>query len=215
MHQQRQRTRELVPDPCLRFDPETLGLTDYSRPFFRRPTVKVARDLIGAFLARRFREEWYGCRIVETEAYLGARDRAAHTWGGRRTARVEPMYMDGGHLYVFFIYGMHSCANIVTRAVGIAEAVLLRAAEGPDRCPPKLLSGPGRLCARLGITVADNGRDLLAGGDLRLFRSRREKREIGVTPRIGVDYAGEARDWPLRFYDRQSPAVSGPSRLRQ
>jgi DNA-3-methyladenine glycosylase len=124
------------------------------------------------------------------------------------------MYLDGGHLYVFFVYGMHNCANIVTRPPGLAEAVLLRAAEGPAGTPPKLLSGPGRLCSALGITTAWSGMDLLSGGDIQVFRARSKKPRIGVTPRIGVDYAGEAKDWPLRFYDLSSPAVSGPPHLR-
>jgi DNA-3-methyladenine glycosylase len=146
---------------------------------------------------------------VETEAYLGPKDRAAHSWNGRRTPRVEPMYADGGHLYVFFVYGMHSCANVVTRPAGIAEAVLLRAAEGPDGAPPRLLSGPGKLCAALGITTRESGLDLLSRGPVRVFRRRGRPRAVGVSPRIGVDYAGEAAKWPLRFFDRESAAVSG------
>src|SRR5688572_6835958 len=150
-----------APDPRLRFDPETLGLEELPRSFFRRDTVAVARDLVGAWIARRHRGKWYGARVVETEAYTGPGDDAAHSFRGRRTARVEPMYLDGGHLYVFFVYGMHSCANVVTRRAGEPEAVLLRAAEGPEGTPAKLLSGPGKLCAGLGITVAETGRDLV------------------------------------------------------
>src|SRR6266545_421336 len=134
-----------APDPRLRIDPKGAGLAEPSRGFFRRGTVVVARDLVGAWIARRFRGCWYAARIVETEAYVGAPDRAAHSWGGRRTQRVEPMYADGGHLYVFFVYGMHSCVNVVTRKAGQPEAVLLRAADGPEDAP-RLLSGPGRLC---------------------------------------------------------------------
>ncbi len=176
-------------------------------------TAQVAREIIGAWIARRHRNQWYGARIVETEAYLGSMDAAAHSWRGRRTPRVEPMYRDGGHLYVFFIYGMHHCANVVTRPEGIAEAVLLRAAEGPEGTPPKLLSGPGRLCAGLGITAGSNGLDLLSNGDLRLFQGQRKDPDIGVSRRIGVDYAGDAAHWPLRFFDRNSKAVSGSARL--
>jgi DNA-3-methyladenine glycosylase len=188
-------------------------LSEFSRKFFRQDTARVAREIIGAWLARRYQGQWYGARIVETEAYLGSPDAAAHSWKGRRTPRVEPMYRDGGHLYVFFVYGMHYCANVVTRAAGIAEAVLLRAAEGPQGAPAKLLSGPGRLCTGLGITVASSGFDLLSGGDLRLFRGSGKKIDVGVSKRIGVDYAGEAADWPLRFFDRNSAAVSGSARL--
>jgi DNA-3-methyladenine glycosylase len=196
------------PDPRLAFDPDAGDLETVSREYFRRDTVRVARSLLGAWLARRYRGRWYGGRIVETEAYLGARDRAAHSWGGRRTRRVEPMYADGGHLYVFLVYGMHCCANVVTRRAGVPEAVLLRAAEGPDRAPARLLSGPGRLCAALGITTAWSGADLLGGGPIRILRGRGRRPSIAVSPRIGVDYAGEAAAWPLRFYDRGSKAVS-------
>lgn len=200
------------PDPRLRFGPDELGLEEASRGFYLRGTVAVARDLIGAFLARRWRGQWYGARIVETEAYLGTRDAAAHSFGGRRTERVEPMYAEGGHLYVFLVYGMHSCANVVTGASGRAEAVLLRAAEGPPAAPGRLLTGPGKLCAAMGITVAHSGRDLVGGREIALFRRPRGRRpRIGVSPRVGVDYAGEASRWPLRFFDLDSRAVSGRS----
>ncbi len=197
------------PDPCLALDPKALGLTQPSREFYRRPTVAVARSLVGTYLVRRHRGRWYGARIVETEAYLGIKDRAAHSWAGRRTPRVEPMYADGGHLYVFLVYGMHHCANIVTRRRGVPEAVLLRAAEG-SKCAPSFMAGPGKLCSALGITIGDSGVDLLAGS-IRIFvPARRARRRLGVTARIGIDYAGAARAWPLRFYDGDSASVSQP-----
>jgi DNA-3-methyladenine glycosylase len=197
------------PRPCLRFQPEAVGFTEPPRAFYRRETVAVARDLVGTWIARRWRGGWFGARIVETEAYLGSRDAAAHSWKGRRTPRVEPMYRDGGHLYVFLVYGMYNCANVVTRRAGEAEAVLLRAAEAPEGCATRLLSGPGKLCAALNITTATSGLDLLGGGAIRIFRPRRRRVRIGVSPRIGVDYAGAAASWPLRFFDRDSTAVSG------
>jgi DNA-3-methyladenine glycosylase len=196
------------PDSRLEFDPAAQRLFEPPRAFYRRGTVTVARSLVGAWIARRFRGRWYGGRIVETEAYLGPKDRAAHSWAGRRTERVEPMYAEGGHLYVFLVYGMHHCANVVTRAAGVPEAVLLRAAEGPELAPPRLMAGPGKLCAALGITVADSGRDLVGGGPIRVFARRARRASLGVSVRIGVDYAGVAKDWPLRFYDRGSAAVS-------
>jgi DNA-3-methyladenine glycosylase len=112
---------------------------------------------------------------------------------------------------------MHHCANVVTRTEGIPEAVLLRGAEGPPGAPVKLLSGPGRLTAALGITVSLSGIDLISGGDIRVFRGApgKTRAETGVSPRIGVDYAGEAALWPLRFFDKNSPAVSGPARLNK
>jgi DNA-3-methyladenine glycosylase len=200
-----------APDERLRFEPLELGLAQPPRSFYRRDTVRVARDLVGAWLARRFEGRWYGARLVETEAYLGVEDAAAHSYRGRRTARVEPMYADGGHLYVFLVYGMHHCLNVVTRRAGRPEAVLLRAAEGPPGAPRLLLAGPGRLAAGLGITAAWSGVDLLEG-DIAVFR-RRGRVRIGVSARIGIDYAGEAAAWPLRFIDADSGAVSGTARL--
>ena len=197
------------PDPRLRFEPDALGLREAPRSFYRRETTRVARDLIGSYLARFWRGRWHGARIVETEAYLGPADAAAHSFGGRRTPRVEPMYADGGHLYVFLVYGMHHCANVVTRRAGDAQAVLLRAAEGPPGTPTQLLSGPGKLAAALGITTGATGRDLVGGADVRLFRRPRGRPpRVGISSRIGVDYAGEAAAWPLRFFDLDSEAVS-------
>src|SRR5262245_47913500 len=199
-----------APDKRLRFYPRALGLRAAPRAFFRSDPVEVARDLIGAWFARRYRGGWHGGRLVETEAYLGVADAAAHSWKGRRTPRVEPMYGDGGTLYVFFVYGMHYCANVVTGVRGKPQAVLLRAAEGPDGAPDRLLSGPARLCAALGVTRSASGLDLVRGDRYRiLLDAQRRRPSIGVSPRIGVDYAGEAAAWPLRFFDRASTAVSG------
>jgi DNA-3-methyladenine glycosylase len=185
---------DLAPDPRLRFDFSEPGWRELPRTFFLRETMAVARDLLGVWIARRFRGKWHGARIVETEAYLGEKDAAAHTWRGRRTRRVEPMYREGGHLYVFLVYGMHHCANVVTR-------------------PAKLLSGPGKLCAALGLTVAFSGMDLLGSRDVRLFCRDGEAPTIGTSARIGVNYAGEAKDWPLRFFDLSSPSVSGKKQI--
>jgi DNA-3-methyladenine glycosylase len=125
------------------------------------------------------------------------------------------MYREGGHLYVFAIYGMHHCANVVTREAGNPQAVLLRACEPPEGAPEHLLSGPGKLCAALGITRMDSGEDLVDGERFAIFRRRGARRpRIGVSPRIGVDYAGEAAAWPLRFFDADSGAVSVRKKLR-
>ncbi len=204
-----------APDDRLRLKPRTFGLRPFTRSFFLRPTEIVARELIGAWLVRRHENVLYGARIVETEAYLGSKDAAAHSFGGRRTPRVEAMYREGGHLYVFFVYGMHYCANVVTQREGVAEAVLLRAAEAPIDSRAGLLSGPARLCKALGITRELNGSDLLRSKQIRLLRGNAGVPRIAVTPRIGIDYAGSAKEWPLRFFDLDSPAVSGPTRLKK
>jgi DNA-3-methyladenine glycosylase len=211
----RSEPKRFPPDPRLRLHAPEFDFSEFPREFFRRNTVDVAQALIGSWLARYYEGEWHGARIVETEAYIGAEDAAAHSWRGRRTKRNEPMYRDGGYFYVFLVYGMHSCANVVTRTEGIAEAVLLRAAEGPEGSPVKLLSGPGKLCSALGITVADSGMDLLSPGDIKIFRGKTGNSLIGKSKRIGVEYAGEAAEWPLRFFDLNSRAISGPAKLRQ
>ncbi len=101
--------------------------------FYRRETAVVARDLLGCRLVRTLPDgERRSVVIVETEAYLGAKDRAAHTWNGRRTPRVAPMWGPGGHAYVYFVYGMHFCMNVVTGREGVPEAVLLRAAVSEE-----------------------------------------------------------------------------------
>ena len=192
----------------LRVDPARLPSRAATRAFFRRDTRVVARQLLGAWLLRTSGGKTHGARIVEVEAYLGAGDAAAHSRGGRRTPRVEPMYGDGGLLYVFQVYGMHFCANVVTRRPGVAEAVLLRAASHPG-ADPRLLSGPGKLCAAMGITTLHTGGDLLASPEFEIRLDPVPRSRVARGPRIGVDYAGDAKDWPLRYWIAGEPAVSG------
>lgn len=187
------------------------------RAFYERETAIVARDLLGCVL------ECGGARLViaETEAYVGAADRACHTFGGRRTARVEPMWGPGGHAYVYRIYGLHDCMNVVTRTAGEPEAVLVRAGvpesffEGAPLSRQELLaaSGPGRLCRRLGITREHSGLSL-RGPALRILRGREVGRELLSGPRVGIDSSGEAALWPLRFALSNCPAVTARSTLR-
>jgi DNA-3-methyladenine glycosylase len=177
-----------------------------SRSFYARPTLTVARDLIGMHLVHRDGRRLRSGRIVETEAYQGPRDLAAHSAGGRRTQRTEVMFGPPGHAYVYFIYGVWHCLNVVTGAAGTPHAVLIRALEpvqGIDRA-----SGPGLLCQAMNIDRALDGADLCAQ---RLWLERpagfRAPR-IGRSTRIGVDYAGDWAHRPWRFFDRDSGAVS-------
>jgi DNA-3-methyladenine glycosylase len=145
-------------------------------------------------------------RIVETEAYMGPDDLAAHSARGRRTARNEVMYGEAGHAYVYFIYGMHHCMNVITQRVGEPTGVLLRAGDPGAK-------GPGVLCRELGVTREQLGIDLTAGGPLRIERG--EPAEAVVeTRRIGVDYAGDWALKPWRFYIEGNPYVSRPLKLR-
>lgn len=187
--------------------------------FYLRDTRQVARDLLGGELVCRTAEGEASGLIVETEAYLGVNDAASHAFGGRRTPRTEILFAAGGRAYVYLIYGLHHCLNLTTRETGVPECVLIRALEplaGRElmqaRRPPgreeRLASGPGRLCSALGIGRELNGEDLTGG---RLFvRPGRPvgEGEVMVTARIGVDYAGEARGWPLRFYVANSRSLS-------
>jgi DNA-3-methyladenine glycosylase len=192
--------------------------------FYRRPSERVARDLIGRYLIRELDGERLVLRLVEVEAYLGPRDRASHTWGGRRTERNRSMWLGGGHAYVYFVYGMHFCLNVVCGGEGDGTAVLLRAGEpvagaarmaalrglGPEPRPGALAGGPGRLCQALGIDRGLDGASLVSG-PLRLAEGE-PAAPAGVVrgPRVGVAYAREAAAWPLRFALAGSAAVSRP-----
>lgn len=149
-------------------------------------------------------------RIVETEAYLGPADQAAHSARGR-TPRTEVMFGPPGRAYVYLVYGIWHCLNVVTAAEAVPHAVLLRALEPVDGLSGSA-SGPGRLCRAMGIDRRHNGLDLCAQ---RLWIARpsppRSVR-IGRSARIGVDYAGDWARRPWRFFDRDSPFVSGGRR---
>jgi DNA-3-methyladenine glycosylase len=177
------------------------------RRFFLQSTLSVARELIGMHLVRAHRGGLQRTRIVETEAYLGPLDLAAHSARGR-TARTEVMYGPPGHAYVYFIYGFWNCLNVVTGAIGTPQAVLLRALE-PVSGVRERTSGPGLLCRALDIDRRLNGADLL-GEQLWLERppARTPAVRIARATRIGVDYAGAWAQKRWRFYDARSPYVS-------
>jgi len=187
--------------------------------FYQRDTVEVARDLLGRVLVSHTPEGETAGMIVETEAYLGARDRASHAFGNRRTPRTASLYVPAGRAYVYLIYGLHHCLNLTTGAPEDAECVLIRALEplsglslmsarrGTER-RELLASGPGRLCQALGIDRSFNG-EALGGPRLLVVEGRTVKtEEIACSARIGIDYAAEARDWPLRFFLGSHACVS-------
>lgn len=182
------------------------------RDFYARPTLTVARELIGMHLVRRDGRRRLIGRIVETEAYQGPRDLAAHSARGR-TARTEVMFGPPGHAYVYLIYGFWHCLNIVTQAEGTPHAVLLRAVE-PVRGIQDTTHGPGLLCRAMKIDRSYSGMDLCGGvlwleqpGIVRPVR-------IARATRVGIDYAGDWALKPWRFYDRDSPYVSTAPRRR-
>jgi DNA-3-methyladenine glycosylase len=189
--------------------------------FFARDTVRVARDLLGCVLETRVRGVRTAGRIVEVEAYVGPHDPAAHGYGWRRSKRNAQLFGLPGTCYVYFIYGNHWCANVVTERDGYPAAVLLRALEplvglaGMARRrgtlePGLLCSGPGRLCQALGITGALNGQPLTGPRVLIRARLRAWAGRVTASPRVGIS---RAVDWPLRFYEAGSPWVSGAGRV--
>lgn len=192
------------------------------REFYTRSdTLLIARELLGKRLVvpAPDRSRVSGI-IVETEAYMGPRDRASHAYNNRRTARTETMFGEGGHAYIYFIYGMYYQFNVVTNIAGVPHAVLIRALE-PDegiewmrrRRPVKqdrqLTSGPGKLCQALGLDRTLNGAELL-GPSIWIEDTGRGIRagQRSSGPRVGIDYAGEYVNKPWRFWVTGNPYVS-------
>lgn len=189
-----------------------------AREFFARDTLTVARDLLGCQLVRVLNGETLVCRITETEAYIGRCDKACHAYGYKRTARTETLFSRPGTAYVYLIYGMYNCLNFVTEPEGEPAAVLIRGLEAVDgletmhklRYPKhageltsyqkkNFLNGPGKLCKALSIDRSLNGLDL-TGDTMYVVRSGPAPTRIHSGPRIGIDYAEEAVDFPWRFW---------------
>ncbi len=198
-----------------------------TRKFFARDSLTLAGELLGKMIVHRSPRGIAAGRIVEVEAYRGPTDRAAHSYGGRRTRRNEVMWGVAGRLYVYFVYGMHWCANVVAAEVGRPEAVLLRAAEpvagldlmrrrrGAGVRDRDLLRGPANLCRALGIDGRLNGADLTRGPVYILDAPAPPRRLVGRSARVGVAYAGRDARRPWRRFIRDSPAVSRPGRRRR
>ncbi|HLA61188.1 MAG TPA: DNA-3-methyladenine glycosylase [Nitrospiraceae bacterium] len=179
------------------------------RVYFNRPTVTVARSLIGKYLVRVIDGRLLAGKIVEVEAYIGPQDKACHASKGR-TQRTDVMFGPGGIAYVYLIYGMYHCLNVVTEREEFPSAVLIRAIE----INGELIDGPGRLCRALQIDRRLNRADLTTGESL-WFEDRGtlvERGAVEAHPRVGVDYAGEWAKKPWRFRLR---AVTDPTRTRR
>lgn len=183
------------------------------RSFYARPTAEVAPDLLGKLLVRTRGSGIHLARIVEVEAYLGVADQASHARFGP-TPRNRIMFGPPGHLYVYLIYGMHHCMNLVTEPEGTAGAVLVRAAELLEGEDPAALRGPGKVCRGLGITLADKGLDLAITENGLYLAEDGERPRVACSARIGVEYAGVWARRRLRFYVPGHPSVSGPRALR-
>ena len=178
------------------------------RNFYRCPALIVARELIGKKLICHTEEGMTSGTIIEAEAYMGTTDAAAHSYKNRRTKRTEAMFSDGGHAYIYLIYGMYLCFNVVANVKDVPEAVLIRALEPIDGIDlmqrrrgknslKDLCSGPGKLTKAMGISIEHYNIDLC--GDKLYIETTDLVPEIETTKRINIDYAGEAANYPWRF----------------
>ena len=190
--------------------------------YLRRDVIKIARELLGKIIVTNFDGSVTAARIVETEAYNGAVDKASHAYGNRRTNRTEVMFGEGGIAYVYLCYGIHHLFNVVTNTKETPHAVLVRAAEpligieammhrtGKKILDNTLTRGPGNVSKALGIFTKHTGLSLLSD-ELSIADDgfRIKPSMIGITPRIGVDYAAEDALLPYRFVIKNNPYVSG------
>lgn len=188
------------------------------RDFYGRDTLQVAKDLLGCVLAREWEGEILLGRIVETEAYIGRCDKACHAYDYKRTKRTETLFAPPGTAYLYLIYGMYTCLNFVTEAKDEPAAVLIRAIEPLEGAQTmarlrfgrqsgaltayqrkNLLNGPGKVCKALALDRTLNGHDLLEP-PLYVLPRQGSVGKVCRGPRIGIDYAQEARDFPWRFW---------------
>lgn len=184
-----------------------------NRDFYNQPILQVAQQLLGKFLVRKCRGRKIAGKIVETEAYVGLKDKASHASRGR-TKRTEIMFGQAGHAYVYMIYGMYYCLNIVTGREDYPAAVLIRAIETPleggtRESRLQAGSGPGKLCQYFRIDKKINGLDLT--GNVLWIEDRGikiPKSRITRAKRVGVDYAGEYKNRLWRFYIKDSRFIS-------
>jgi DNA-3-methyladenine glycosylase len=186
---------------------ETPSGKTLSRDFYSQNTEVVALELLGKHLVHRFTSHVQIGRIVEVEGYLGPHDPASHSARGV-TPRTRVLFGPPGYAYVYLIYGIHHCMNVVTEPEGNGAAVLIRALE-PVYGINRRTCGPGLLCRAMGIDRRLNGCDL-CGEELFIVEADKEPFTVMRRPRVGVDYAGEWAKKPLSFYIRGNPHVSRP-----
>lgn len=183
------------------------SLSKLPHTFYDRDVLTLAHDLLGKLLIHQLPDDTRIGRIVEVEAYLGPQDLAAHTSKGR-TPRTRAMFGPPGHVYVYLVYGMHHCMNVVAGPEGSGTAVLLRALEPVSNNLPCATNGPGRLCKALGVTLEHYGQDLCSDDLYLADDGAAGDFEIVSAPRIGVDYAQDWADKPLRFYIQGNRHIS-------
>lgn len=188
--------------------------------FYKQDGVTLAKELLGKILVRKLEGQEICCRIVETEAYVGPEDKGCHAYGNKKTNRTKTMFLEGGHAYVYMIYGMYNCLNVVATKKDKPEAVLIRAVEplnGVDiirkyrdiksKKIKDLTNGPGKLCRALNITRELDGYDMINGDELYVIDDKLEY-EIVKSKRINIDYAEEYVHKLWRFYIKDNEFVS-------
>lgn len=198
-----------------------------NKEFYKRDALIVAEELLGKVLVRKIDGVTIKSKIVETEAYIGAIDKASHAYNNRRTARTEPLFHEGGITYVYFIYGLYHCFNVISDEKDVASGILVRAVEPLDNFnylskvrfnkeydkltkaqKKNLTNGPAKICMALSINKDDNYKKLYCSKDLYIEDSMGENFEIVKTTRVGIDYAEEAIEFPWRFYIKGNIYVS-------
>lgn len=202
-----------------------------AREFYTGDTLEVSRRLLGKYLVHKVKGVELIGRIVEVEAYKGPQDKAAHSYNNRRTERVEVMYGPPGFAYIFSIYGMYYCMNVVTGEAETPNAILIRALEPisplnqlslnrysksysdlSKRYIINMTNGPGKLCKALKIDKTNYGNDLCGDELYLLDKGDNEEFQICTSPRINIDYAEEAIHYPWRFFIKDNPFVSFPNK---
>lgn len=195
--------------------------------FYKRDCITVSKELLGKVLVRKINGRTIKSRIVETEAYIGMIDKASHAYLGKRTERTEPLFHEGGISYVYFIYGLYHCFNIIADKEDYPAGALIRAVEPLNEFDylaqkrfkkdfnelskaqtRNLTNGPSKLCMALDITKEENFVKLYEDGDLYVEDSDYKPAEIVETTRVGIDYAEEAIDFPWRFYIKDNLYIS-------
>jgi len=193
-----------------------------TRDFYTRSTLKVAKQLLGKYLVHNIKGGKLIGEIVETEAYIGPKDKAAHSFGGRKTKRNIAEYLTGGYIYIYLVYGMYWQLNISTNKEGRPECVLIRALKpilfGTSQVPnvgtsqvPNVsnANGPGKLCRWMGFDKSHYGIDMVTSNKVWLEDGEEiESSQVVASKRIGIDYAQEWAEKPWRFYIKNNPFVS-------
>ncbi|MCQ2968635.1 MAG: DNA-3-methyladenine glycosylase [Clostridium sp.] len=198
-----------------------------TKDFYEEDAITVAKKLLGKVLVRKIDDRVIRCKIVETESYIGDIDKASHAYKGRRTERTEPLFHSGGISYVYFIYGLYHCFNVISDKENVASGVLVRAVEPLNNFEylsqirfkksydelsksqrKNITNGPSKLCMALNITKLENYHRLYEESNLYIEEGSNEEIEIVETTRVGIDYAEEAIYFPWRFYIKDNKYVS-------